>query len=309
MKKVLSLVFAASLMLAGCAGQASDSGFSAGYSTDRATGPAAGNVAGEDATPGGASQPANKTVSAGSGASVSGANLFNPYMNQNLPNLRQTAPQGAELLGKLGGGRQSIQGEAAHRPAWRKELYPVVFGSPTAPHEIMVLLDFSAPESAKAWHEVVTASRSLSPNACKIVVFGNSRETYGTDLMGLGIWLAQARPAQAMPWFSYALERWNSVKAAQRAAGKTRQFRHEYDTTVNPGDYPIHYSYLLKLNPPVPEDKELDIVRYSYDAGNVNMYQTVQITGYYGIGRLPAIIADGKVLSQATSSAILAAIR
>lgn len=297
MKKQFFLVFLGVFLLAGCAGQAS-------YG-DASTNSSQGTVAHPDVS----GQPAGNSMPATTGASVSGANVFNPYLNERLPNLRQTMPQGAELLGKLGGGSQSIQGEAAHRPAWRKELYPVVFGSPTAPHEIMVLLDFSAPESAKVWQAVVTASRSLSPGSCKIVVFGNSRETYGTDLMGLGIWLAQARPAQAMHWYTYALERWNAVKAAQRAAGKSRQFRHEYDTTVNQGDYPIHYSYMLKLNPPVPEDKELEIVRYSYDAGNVNLYQAVQISKYYGINSLPAIVADGKVLPKATASAILAAIR
>lgn len=295
MKKILSLVIVSFFLLAGCAGSVSGTG----------SGQAAGNAASQGQDMSG--QPGQKVVPGGK--APSGANLFNPYLNERLPNLRQTAPQGAELLGMLGGGRQSIEGEAAHRPAWKKELYPVVFGSPTAPHEIIVILDFSAPESAKTWQAVVTASRNLTPSACKVVVFGNSRETYGTDLMGLGIWLAQARPAQAMPWYTYALERWNAVKAAQRAAGKAKQFRQEYDTTVNPGDYPIHYSYLSKLNPPVPEESELDIVRYSYDAGNVNLYQAVQIASYYGIDRLPAIIADGKVLRQPTASAILAAIR
>lgn len=297
MKKICSLVFGVCLMLAGCAGQVSGSGSSAGQTADPGVHQATDQAA----------QPEQNV--AASGRSVSGANLFNPYLNERLPNLRKTAPQGAELLDKLGGGSQSIQGEAAHRPAWRKELYPVVFGSPTAAHEIIVMLDFSAPESAKVWQAVVAASRRLNANACKIVVFGNSRETYGTDLMGLGIWLAQARPAQAMPWYTYALERWNAVKAAQRAAGKPRQFRHEYDATVAPSDYPIHYGYLTRLSPPVPEEKELEIVRYSYDAGNVNMYQAVQIASYYGIDRLPAIIADGKVLSQPTASAILAATR
>ena len=116
-----------------------------------------------------------------------GANAFNPYMHDRLPNTRLMSAEASQMLGKMGAHTQSIEGEAAYRGHWRQELYPVVFGDPKAPHEVLVLLDFSAPQSEKVWHAVVEASRSLSPKQCKIAVFGNSRENYGTDLMGLAL--------------------------------------------------------------------------------------------------------------------------
>ena len=102
------------------------------------------------------------------------------------------------------------------RQHWPKELYPVVFGDLRAPHEILVLLDFAAPQSEKIWKAVTEASRSLSPAQTKIVVLANSRENYGTDLMGLAIWISYARSGQAMPYLSHVLSRWNMIKAEQK---------------------------------------------------------------------------------------------
>ena len=102
------------------------------------------------------------------------------------------------------------------RQHWPKELYPVVFGDLRAPHEILVLLDFAAPQSEKIWKAVTEASRSLSPAQTKIVVLANSRENYGTDLMWLAIWISYARSGQAMPYLSHVLSRWNMIKAEQK---------------------------------------------------------------------------------------------
>lgn len=238
-----------------------------------------------------------------------GVNAFNPYLRESLPNTRLMSAEAAQMLGKLGARNQSIEGEAAYRSHWRQELYPVVFGDPKAPHEILALLDFAAPQSEKIWQAVVEASRSLSPRQCKIVVFGNSRENYGTDLLGLAIWISYSRPGQAMPYLSYALERWNAVKAEQKRSGGVKPFTNEYDATARATDFPIHYGYLTKLRPPVPARDELAVARYCYDAGNVNMYQTVQLCRYYGIQGLPAVVADGKVLERVSAGAIVNALK
>ena len=238
-----------------------------------------------------------------------GANAFNPYMRETLPNTREFTSEGQQMLGAMGGGHPSLAGEAAHRKNWREEVYPVVFGERTAPHEILVLLDFSSPESAEVWQAVTRASRSLSPKECKIAVFANNTENYGTDLMGLAIWIAHSRPGQAMPYLTYALDRWNEVKAAQRRAGNVKTFKNEYDATVLPTDYPIHYAYLSRLKPPVPASDELRVAKYCYDAGNVNMYQTTQICQYYGVHSLPAVIVDGRVLGKVSADAILKALK
>lgn len=238
------------------------------------------------------------------------ANQYNPHMNASTPNMRTPTPEGAAMLQKMGGSVPTIEGEAAHRAHWKQEIYPVVFGSPTAPHEILVLLDFAAPQSQKVWQAVVDASHSLSPQQCKIAVFANSKEHYGTDLMGLGIWIVHSRPGQAMPYLTYALEQWNAVKAGQKSTrGHSVPFQNEYDATVKNTDYPIHYTYLSKLRPPVPASQELNVAKYCYDAGNVNLYQAEQISKYYGIKNLPAVVVDGKVLAAVSTGGILKALQ
>lgn len=237
-------------------------------------------------------------------------NQYNPHLHQNMPNMRSATAEGAAMLQKMGGSVPTIEGEAAHRPQWKHEVYPVVFGDPTAPHEVLVLLDFAAPQSEKVWQAVVDASRSLSPQQCKIAVFANSKEYYGTDLMGLAIWITHSRPGQAMPYLTYALGQWNKVKAEQKSTrGRAVPFQNEYDATVKNTDYPIHYAYLSHLRPPVPASQELSVARYCYDAGNVNLYQAEQISRYYGIKNLPAVIVDGQALSSVSAASILKALQ
>lgn len=251
-------------------------------------------------------EPGAAQVSANPGG---GANDFNPWMNKRLPNTRQTTSEGAQMLGMLGAKAQTIEGEAAHRKNWRDEIYPIVFGDKNAPGEIIAVLDFSNPASEKVWNQVVEASKSLSPGQCKIVVYGKSHENYGTDLMGLAIWLSHSRKGQALPYLSYALKRWNEVKSAQKSAGNVKKFTNEYDATASAQDMPIHYGYLAHLNPPIPQSQELAVAKYCYDAGNVNMYQATQVCDYYGIKTVPAVVVNGKVLSRPSASAILAALR
>lgn len=253
---------------------------------------------------------AQQTGSSGAQASASGtANAFNPYMQSTLPNTRKLSSEGKQMLVELGAKAQTIEGEARHRKNWREEIYPVVFGDRKAPHEIIVVLDFVTPASASVWRAVVDASKSLQPQQCKIVVFGKSQENYGTDLMGMAIWLAHSRPGQAMPWLTYALNRWNEVKAAQKKAGKVKTFTNEFDATASASDYPIPFGFLNRLQPPVPARQEVALAKYCYDAGNVNMYQATQICQYYDVTKLPAVIVDGRHLGDVSENAILAALR
>lgn len=83
-------------------------------------------------------------------------------------------------------------------------------------------------------------------------VFANSKEYYGTDLMGMGIWISHSRPGQAMQYMTYALSRWNEIKAAQKKKGRVLAFNNEYDATAESSDLPIHYSYMTKLRPGEP---------------------------------------------------------
>lgn len=254
---------------------------------------------------------AQQTDSPGAPAAAIGAsaNAFNPWLNDKLPNLRQPSNDGAKMLNSLGAKAQSIEGEAKYRKNWRDEIYPVVFGDRKSPHEIIVILNFSNPDSDAVWQAVVTAAKSLTPSQCKIAVYGRSDENYGTDLMGLAIWLAHSRPGQAMPWLTYALNRWNKIKAAQKSTGVVKKFTNEYDATATAQDYPIHYGYLSHLQPPIPTSQELAVAKYCYNAGNVNMYQATQVCSYYGVSKLPAVIVDGKVLEKVSANAILAALK
>lgn len=255
---------------------------------------------------GGSSSPQGSAALSAPGG---GTNAFNPYMQSSLPNMRSTTGEGRQMLGNLGANVQSIEGEARHRKNWRDEIYPVLFGDKKAPHEIIVVLNFAEPACENLWKSVVAASKSLSPKQTKIVVFGKSSENYGTDLMGLAIWLSHSRPGKAMPYLSHALSRWNAVKSAQKSAGTLKSFTNEYDATATAHDYPIHYGYLMQLKPPVPAKQEPAVAKYCYDAGNVNMYQAVQVCQYYGVKKLPAVIVDGRVLGKVTTDAILSALR
>ena len=237
------------------------------------------------------------------------AHAFDPSMQQVLPEGRVMSGQEVQMLKSMGARSQSLQGEAAHRPHWRQEVYPVVFGKAGAAQEILVLLDFAVPASQKVWQAVQEAARSLSPAQCKIVVFGKSAESYATDLLGLGIWLAHSRPGQAMPYLDYALQRWNAIKAGQRARGEVKPFVRAYDATLRPTNYPIHYAYFSQIRPRVPAGQELALSRYCYDAGNVNMYQTVQVCQVYGVQRLPAVIVNGRLLKDISPAAIVRAAR
>ena len=128
--------------------------------------------------------------------------------------------------------------------------------------------------------------------------------------MGLGIWISHSRPGQAMPYLTYALGQWNKVKADQKSTrGKAVPFQNEYDATVKNTDYPIHYSYFSHLRPPVPASQELSVAKYCYDAGNVNLYQAEQISKYYGIKALPAVVVDGQHLSSVSAGSILKALQ
>ena len=245
-----------------------------------------------------------------SAGSASDVNVFNPFIHENLPNLRKATSEGRVMLDTMGGRVPTIAGEAGHRPQWKREVYPVLFGNPTAPHEILVLLDFAVPQSEQVWKAVKAASQSLPAQQVKVVVFANSGEYYGTDLMGLGIWISYSRPGQAMDYMTYALSEWNKAKAAQRASGGVRPFNNEYDAVGSTGDYPIHYTYMTsRLRPPVPASQELAVTRYCYDAGNVNLYQAEQVAEYFGVKSLPAVVVDGRPLPSVSTKAILGALK
>ena len=237
------------------------------------------------------------------------ANLFNPYIQAKLPNLRSMSPEGQAMLAAMGGKQQSIEGEAAHRPNWRDEIYPVVYGDPRSAHEILVLIDFANPKSEDVWREVAKASKSISANQGKIVLFAKNSENYGTDLTGLAIWIVHSRKGQVMDYIDYALDSWNTVKSKQKKQGKVKTFTNEYDATVGPKDMPIHYSYFSKLRPVIPANEEINVARYCYDAGNVNMYQTTQIMEYFGVKNLPCVIVDGKILSNVSAKNIIDAMK
>lgn len=238
-------------------------------------------------------------------ASVEG-NAFNPYVQSRLP-AEEMNSESKALLAPIGGREATLQEEASHRKNWKEEAYPVVFGNRKAANEIMVLLDYASPESEALWREVVRASKMLDPGKSKIVVFGNSREQYGTELMGGGIWTVCMRPEKSMEYYTFTLNRWNSAKARQKQQGISRTFSYEYDATAGPTEKPILYAFLEQLRPPVPGETQVDIVRYSFDAGNVNLFQAVTVARHYGVERLPAVVVNDTVVQKPTAEKIVAA--
>lgn len=233
-------------------------------------------------------------------------NRYNPYMQQKLPGPLHS-DESMKILSTLGGHPTTIQDEASHRPHWREEIYPVVFGNKTAPGEVLVFLDYASPESAAVWREVVKAAASLNPQTSKIVVFGNSKEHYGTELMGGGIWMSYSRPAKAMDYITYSLDNWNRAKKRQQQNGVQRRFVYDVDSSFDTGALPILPAYLETLQPPLSTEAQARMVDDAYEAGNINMFQAMTASQHYKANTLPAVVVNGRLLQNPTAASIVSA--
>ncbi len=234
-------------------------------------------------------------------------NLFNPYLHDKLP-AATLKGENADMARSLGGSSTSLQNETNYRKYWRQEVYPVVFGNAKAAHEILVFLDYTTPTSQQLWAQVVQATQSLSPQGVKIVVFAKSGEPYATELMGGGIWMAYSLPQNALDYYTYTLQSWNAAKQGLAAQGIQRRFVNEYDATVAT-ELPILYRYLERVKSVVPAENHFDIVRYAFDAGNINMYQAGLAAQEYDVHHFPAVVVNGKLLSSPTAQNIVNALR
>lgn len=239
---------------------------------------------------------------------VGGGNKYNPYVQSRLPGGNMDEEK-SKMLKDMGASASSLQDEVKYRPHWKEEVYPVVFGDRKSSNEVLVFLDYAAPQSEAVWREVVKATKQMNPQTTKVVVLGKNSEKYGTELTGGGIWASYKRPKAALQYFTDTLTRWNTVKAQQGRKGKPRAFVYEYDATVDSTDQPILYAFLSKVQPPVPDKEHVDIVRYAYDAGNVNLFQAVSASQHYGVKNFPAVVVNGSVISQPTAQKIADAVK
>lgn len=244
----------------------------------------------------------------GAGATASGGNQYNPYVQSRLPG-GNVDEEKSKMLKDMGASASSLQDEVKYRPHWKEEVYPVVFGDRKSPNEVLVFIDYAVPQSETLWQEVVKATRQLNPQTTKVVVLGKNSEKYGTELTGGGIWASYMRPRAALQYFTDSLSRWNTVKAQQRRKGKPRPFVYEYDATVSSTDQPILYAFLGRVQPPVPDKDHVDIVRYAYDAGNVNLFQAVSAAQHYGVQNFPTVVVNGSIISQPTAQKIVDAVK
>ena len=242
------------------------------------------------------------------GAVAADVGAFNPYAGHRLPNSHDPKGENAEVLKAIGGARQSIEADGAYRPHWREEVYPIVFGSRSSPNEVIAVLDFAKPESERVW-KAVRAAATKSRGRARVVLFGLNSELYGMDLTGLAIWACMNRPDQAGDYVSWALSRWNEIKAFQRKTGRVRPFRDEYDGVTSKKDYPMLFTGLARLTPSVPEREQHAISLYAYEAGNMNMFQASEVCKFYRLQAVPSVIVNGRALSQVSESAILSALR
>lgn len=235
-------------------------------------------------------------------------NRYNPYIQQKLPTPLHD-DESLAILKALGGTPTTIQDEVSERKHWREEIYPVVFGNKTAPGEILVFLDYASPESAPLWAEVVKAAASLNPQTNKIVVFGNSKEHYGTELLGGGIWISYTRPAKTLEYFTYSLEHWNTAKKRQHQQGLQRPFVYDIDTSFDIGILPILPAYLDGMTPPVSTEAQAYVLDTAYEAGNVNMFQAMAAAQQYKVENIPAVVVNGRLLPNPTAAAIIKAVK
>lgn len=239
------------------------------------------------------------------GALAADANAFNPYTGKPMPTARVVKGEDVKILRAIGAKPRSIATDAAHRPHWREELYPVLQGSMTAPHEVLVVLDMASPKARTVWARVSEVAKATAPEKARFVLFGKSRELYATDLTGMAIWAARERKGQAMDYVSWALRRWDEIKAGQKAQGRVRPFNHEYDAVVTRKDYPMAFVAMERFKPPVPARDQSELARYAYDAGNVNLFQTTEVCAYYGLKDECGVIVDGKIVSDLSQLASL----
>ncbi len=246
-------------------------------------------------------------VALGTFAHAGDANLFNPYLSSKLPSGKLQG-ENAKMAQSLGAAVSSLQSEIHYRKFWRQEAYPVVFGNPQAPHEVLVFLDYAAPQSQNLWAQVLQACQYLQPQQVKVAIFAKNSEPYGTELMGGGIWFAYSHPSLALNYYTYTLQAWNVAKQSLQAQGKRRAFVNEYDATVG-AELPILYAYLEKMQHVVPAEQHFDIVKYAFDAGNINMFQAGMAAQEYDVSSYPAVVVNGKLLSHATAQSIIDALR
>lgn len=235
-------------------------------------------------------------------------NRYNPYMQQRLPTPLHSDESKA-ILSALGGHPSTIQDEAAHRKHWREEIYPVVFGNKTAPGEVLVFLDYASPESATLWREVVKATALLNPQTSKVVVFGNSKEHYGTELLGGGIWMSYTYPSKTLEYFTYTLDNWNRAKKRQQQSGVQRRFVYDIDSSFDIGALPILPAYLETLQPPLATEAQARLTDDAYDAGNINAFQAAAAAQYYKATNMPAVVVNGRLLPNPTVANIVQAVK
>ncbi len=235
------------------------------------------------------------------------AHIFNPYISEKLPS-GQLQGENAKMARSLGGKSSNLQSEIHYRKFWRQEAYPVVFGNPQAPHEVLVFLDYSVPQSQNLWAHVVQASQRMNAQHVKIAVFAKNTEPYGTELMGGGIWFAYSHPSLALDYYTYTLQAWNTAKQRLQTQGIRRAFVNEYDATVG-AELPILYAYLERAQHVVPAQQHFDIVKYAFDAGNINMFQATLAAQEYDVSSFPAVVVNGQRLSSVNTQTILDALR
>lgn len=231
-------------------------------------------------------------------------NAFNPYTGKPLPSSRALKDEEAKILRELGGKPRSIASDASWRKNWKEEIYPVVRGSRSARHEVIVLLDMADPASRPLWKAVAEATKGLPEDSARVVLFGRSRELYATDLIGMAVWASVNRRGQAVEYVDWALRRWDEIKAGQKKAGRVKAFNNEYDAVLTRKDYPMTFTAMSRFKPAVPEKEQSELATYAYEAGNVNLFQATEVASFYGVERFPAVVVDGKVLKKVSASAL-----
>ena len=231
------------------------------------------------------------------------AQAFNPYLHSDFPTSRKPKGEAAEMLKKLGARAQSIAAEAGWRRHWREEAYPVLFGDPKAPHEILVMIDFASPKTRAVWAAAKGAMAKLDPAKAKIVLFSDSDELYAYDMAGLVLWANINRKGKGPETLDWALDAWDKAKAKKRG----KKFISEYDSVTSRTELPMVFQGMRRLG--VPETEECSVADYAYEAGNVNMFQTGQAKRYYGVKSLPAVVVDGRVMDSPSADAIVKAVQ
>lgn len=179
-------------------------------------------------------------VNLASGVQNAKANAFNPYLHTSLPNLRANDAESQAMLQKWAAGQPPSKVKPRTGPSGSRKFIPYFLAIPKRRTKcwcrLRILPRRRVKRFGRRWQRPAALFRPSSARWRYLPTVRNITEPISWA------WASGflTRPGQAMQYMTYALSRWNEVKAAQKKKGRVAAFNNEYDATAESSDFPIH---------------------------------------------------------------------